>query len=79
MGKIQKIFGARYGREGYRFFLDGQFQDGTALEIKGPGDAENGDDQFKNYEKSAPNGKLAVASCESCDAPCKEGNKCPGE
>jgi hypothetical protein len=48
------------------FYPDAVDEDGTAIEIKGPGDHE-GDGQFQKYADASPSKRCIVVSAASCD------------
>jgi hypothetical protein len=57
---------------------------GYPVELKGPGDEWDknispwsGRDQKGDYQQIRPDGAVIEVSCESCNHPCKNGNKCP--
>ena len=55
---------------GFKFrFMDGVMEDGSVLELKGPGDKFH-KGQAKDLKKLNGNKQPKVASCYSCDAPC---------
>jgi hypothetical protein len=60
--KISSLFGS--GVTGLH--ADGMLADGTAVEIKGPGDAEQ-PNQFKNLKDCSKNGKVLIIDHEACD------------
>jgi hypothetical protein len=59
------------------FYPDGMTRDGTAIEIKGPGDPTKLN-QAKKYAKAAPNQKCIVVSAKTCDTDgiCTPGGRC---
>jgi len=64
-GLNQRIKGL-FGKGAQGIHADGLLRDGTAVEIKGPGDSP-GDGQFDKMQKCAKNGKLLVIDGEACD------------
>lgn len=64
--RMRDAFDALKGQGYHVFFPDGMKPDGTALEVKGPGD-RLGKNQAKKYAKTSPSGKCVVISAKSCD------------
>ena len=60
--RVKGLFGAGASP----IHADGMLRDGTAVEIKGPGD-KPGDGQFDKEQKCAKNGKLLVIDGKACD------------
>ena len=50
---------------GSAFYPDGM-KDGTAIEIKGPGDSP-GDGQYEKYQEASPNKQILVIDNKACD------------
>jgi hypothetical protein len=73
-GKMLGTFFANGGRGSgcYMKFPDGMLEDGTVIEIKGPGDKFQ-PGQEKSYKKIAGKNPVVVVSCEQCKAPCDSG------
>jgi hypothetical protein len=51
---------------------------GRPIEIKRPNERQSHNNQFKNYKKASPDGKLDKLDCKSCATqPCPKSGDCP--